>query len=430
MKEAYKKMLRDWRRDLHRYPESGWTTYRTSILIAQTLDEAGYEVWIGEEIISWEDAVDPPTLEEVEACRRRCRQELPDKLWESWQKRMGRLGGVVGRFDSHRPGLRVAFRWDMDALQISESQDADHVPVKEGFVSRHPGCFHGCGHDGHTAVGIVTAIRLLEQAAQMHGQLLVIFQPAEEGVRGAKSYCRNWKFGSMDRLICSHIGFTAPDCLVAGAGGFLATSKLDAEFFGKAAHAGLCPERGKNALLAAAAAMVSLEEMKRNAGRQVRLNVGVLQGGEARNTIPAYCRMQLETRGADENQNVGIRKKAEEILKHCADSYGVRLQIREKGASVDAVSSEAFSKQIQNLAESMGIYKTCLLHQQFGASDDGAIFMDMVQKNGGEAAYLLFGSCLAGRHHEIDFDFDESVLDKSCEICVRIGHMLLDQKGT
>ena len=429
VKEEYKKMLRNWRRDLHRYPETGWTTYRTSILIAQALQEAGYEVWIGEEIIPWEAAVDAPSQEEIETCRRRCREELPWELWERWQKRMGRLGGVVARFDSHRPGLRVACRWDMDALQIPESRDGEHVPEKEGFVSVHPGCFHGCGHDGHAAVGVVTALRLLEHAEWMQGQLLVIFQPAEEGVRGAESYCQNWKFGTIDRLICGHIGFTDADCLVAGAGGFLATSKLDAEFFGVSAHAGLCPERGRNALLAAAASVVSMEQMKMKTEKQVRLNVGVLQGGETRNTIPAYCRMQLETRGKNREQNDEIRKAAEDILKNCAASYGVRVQITKKGASTDAVSSDGFSIQIRDLVRFMRIYETCLLHQKFGASDDGAVFMNMVQKSGGEAAYLLFGSPLAGRHHENNFDFDESVLDKSCEIYVQICRMLLDQNG-
>ena len=304
-------------------------------------------------------------------------QRNPWELWERWQKRMGRLGGVVARFDSHRPGLRVACRWDMDALQIPESRDGEHVPEKEGFVSVHPGCFHGCGHDGHAAVGVVTALRLLEHAEWMQGQLLVIFQPAEEGVRGAESYCQNWKFGTIDRLICEISHLQMQTAWWQALEDFSATSKLDAEFFGVSAHAGLCPERGRNALLAAAAEPVgSMEQMKMKTEKQVRLNVGVLQGGETRNTIPAYCRMQLETRGKNREQNDEIRKAAEDILKTTVPHPWVRVQITKKGASTDAVSSDGFSIQIRDLVRFMRIYETCLLHQKFGASDDGACFYE------------------------------------------------------
>ncbi len=443
-KESMRALVREYRRDFHRYPEEGWLTFRTSILAAEELEKAGYTVYIGEEIVPASRVIDPPEEEQARAARERCRRELEssasterrmtdlsggveydDKeqaadLWDKWEARMGSLGGVVAIYDSGMPGPTLACRFDMDALQITESGAKERLPVREDFVSRHDGCFHGCGHDGHTAAGLVTALRLAEERDSLCGKLIMIFQPAEEGVRGAKSYCANWRFGAVDIFLSGHIGFTESVTFVAGADQFLATSEIDGEFIGRSAHAAAAPERGRNALAALAEAIVRMQEIPKPEEGTVRLNVGVVRAGEARNTIPAHACFQMETRGSSDVLSLYMREEAEKIIDACAKKYDVecRLRVRDGGDCGD--SSEELSRRILRIAEETGLYERCTLHQMFGASDDATTFMRMVQESGGQAAYMLFGCPVNGRHHESGFDFDEEVLEKSCEIWFRV----------
>ncbi len=426
-----RQMLKEMRRDFHRYPEDGWRTYRTSILVAEELERAGYTVCIGEEILPAAQAIGPPSRESAQEGLARCREELrglavSEELWEKWSLRMGDLGGVIAIYDSGCPGPTLACRFDMDALQIKESESEERLPVREAFSSCHDGCFHGCGHDGHTAVGLVTALRIMEEKESLCGKLIFLFQPAEEGVTGAKSYCAGWRFGPIDAFLSGHIGFTEPDTFVAGAEQFLATSEIDGEFIGKGAHAAT-PERGKNALLALAEAVVRMQEIPEPEQGTVRLNVGVMQGGEARNAIPAHASFRMETRGSADQLNAYMRDEAERILYESAEKYDVecRLEIRNGGEA--GGSSEKLSERIRQIAEETGLYEHCVLHQVFGASDDAVSFMRMTQEAGGQAAYMLFGCPVNGRHHESRFDFDEEVLEKSCEIWTRVIRDLLEE---
>lgn len=424
------------RREVHRFPEPGWLTFRTTALAAELLEQLGLVVHVGEEIIAREQVIDAPDEAQIAAQHQLCRSFLAgnggaevdagipsekqnEKLcqYDKWKHRMGGLGGIVAIYDSHIPGQTVAYRFDMDSLELAESDACEHLPQKEGFASQCEGRFHACGHDGHVSMGLCLAKMLMEQKSAVKGKLMFIFQPAEEGVRGAKSYCKHWKYGKIDKLFCCHIGFAPEGTLVAGANGFLATTKLDVEFFGKSAHAGLCPERGRNALLAAADAMVQMQKIKPCAQKKItRLNVGSLQGGEARNTIPAHAVMKLETRGSDTELNQYMRTCAEDIIRQCADKYGVTYAISQKGESDSADSSEILSREILRIAETTNAFEQYVLHQDFGASDDGAVFMNMVKEGGGAAAYLLFGTAVAGKHHEREFDFDEEVMVKGCKV--------------
>lgn len=414
------------RRELHRFPEVGWLTMRTTVLVAELLEQIGYQVTVGEEILPRKEAVDAPEQIQSEHQWKRCKSRLPDKWYEKWKTWVGNLGGVIASYDSGVPGETIAYRFDMDALPLQESQEPDHVPMQKGFASCLPGKFHGCGHDGHTAIGLCVARLFMEHRKMLKGKLIFIFQPAEEGVRGAKSYCTHWQFGKIDKLFCCHIGFAPEDTFVAGAGGFLATTKLDVEFTGKAAHAGLCPERGRNALLAAADAMLRMQEIPKPEGKTVRLNAGTLQGGQARNIIAAHAKMQMETRGEDTEINQYMCQQAKKILAASAEKYGVTYTVTEKGESDSADSSEEMSRHIMRVAQKQGNFSDYLLHKNFGASDDGAEFMHMVQQNGGEAAYVLLGTKQVGHHHEAKFDFSEDVLRKGSEVLFAAGMKYMD----
>ena len=115
---------------------------------------------------------------------------------------------------------------------------------------------HACGHDGHTAIGLGVATVLAEMKDQLRGTIKLFFQPAEEGVRGARAMVEAGVCDDVDFLLGAHLGFQAREVgtIITGGAGFLATSKMDAIFTGVPSHAGAAPEAGRNALLASATA--------------------------------------------------------------------------------------------------------------------------------------------------------------------------------
>ena len=138
---------------------------------------------------------------------------------------------------------------------------------------------HACGHDGHTAIGLAVAERLANPAAGWSGTLKLIFQPAEEGGRGAKPMVAAGVVDDVDYLFAGHLGCNLPSGkLAARATGFLFSRKIDVVFLGRAAHAAMGPHEGRNALLAAAAAALGLHGIARHAQEQTHVNVGKLVG--------------------------------------------------------------------------------------------------------------------------------------------------------
>ena len=363
-------------------------------------------------------------------------QGISEEKVAAWMARMDHCTGIVAILDTKRDGKTKAFRFDMDALTVTESMDADRAPVKEQFVSQYPSVSHACGHDGHMALGLTFAEYVAEQCgkkkqtiesvlnqeaerkiqnkipAEVCGRYMFIFQPAEEGVRGAFAFRHQWNFGKIDEMYCCHIGFAPDDTFVAGAKGFLATSKFDVTFTGKSAHAGLAPERGRNALLAAAKAAMDMQAFPRPEIGITRLNVGKLEAGEARNTIPAHAKMIVETRGETGELNTYMKEQALSCIERAAKEYGVTYEVQFQGESVSAASDEALSQKVLAVAKQNGCFSDYMLTKDFGASDDGAVFMDLVEQQGGKAVYMLLGTKIRGLHHESVFDFDESVLDK------------------
>lgn len=399
----------------HRYPEPGWLTFFATLFLAEHLEQAGYEVYVGREILGTEKLMDAPKEEEIRRFERAALERCPE-FAEKWLLRMQDETGVVAILDTKRAGWTRAYRFDMDALFVKESEDGQRLPNREHFCSENGGISHACGHDGHMAIGLALAEKIAFEKESLNGKYIFVFQPAEEGVRGAFAFCHQWRFGRIDRLICCHIGFAPENTFVAGAKGFLATTKFDVEFFGKSAHAGLAPERGKNALLAAAEAVVRMQEIRCPMPGVTRLNVGQFQAGESRNTIPAHAWIQVETRGENGALDTYMKEATLACIREACEHYQARFEVIWQGASVSASSDPVFAQEILECAERTGGFDRYLLTLDFGASDDGAVFMDMVQKQGGQAAYLLFGTKTRGLHHEAVFDFDESVLEKAWKV--------------
>ena len=108
-------------------------------------------------------------------------------------------------------------------------------------------------------------------------------------------------FDDVDLFVATHLkSDDEKGNVLTGSDGYLASTKLDATFSGVGAHAGGDPERGKNALLAAASATLNLHAIPRHSAGASRINVGTFHAGEGRNVVPRAASLRLETRGEDE----------------------------------------------------------------------------------------------------------------------------------
>ncbi len=409
-----------WRRELHRYPEAAWTEYRTTAYLANELARMGYELLVGGERLSADDRLGLPddaalAAHELRAAKAGVEAALLHRM------RGGRTG-LCAVLRTKKPGRTVCLRFDIDANDLTESADESHRPAREGFVSRHRGVMHACGHDGHMAVGLAAAALLMQAKDDLSGTVKLLFQPAEEGVRGAKAVAAGSLLADVDLLLGFHLGFRLNKSgqLACGCGGFLATTKFNAAFEGQPAHAGAAPEEGRNALLAAATAAVQLHALPRTGRGASRINVGTLRAGESRNTIAAHAQLAAEVRGETNEINALMMTNAMRVVKSSADLHDTAVTIDVVGEAACADSSPVLAERIGETAKRLRMFTDIRPTIDFGASEDFSLLMNRVQAQGGEAAYFLLGTQLASGHHTDRFDFDESVLPSGAALLTAV----------
>lgn len=398
------------RRDFHKHPESGWIEYRTSSIIADLLSTYGYQVYVGENVCKSESRMGVPDKKSLEKHYSRA---LADGAKRKWLEKMENgHTGVVGVLKSEMPGPVIALRFDIDSLNLKESDEKTHIPTNEGFSSIYDDMMHACGHDGHAAIGLGVAKQLMEQKENLIGEIRLLFQPAEEGCRGAKSMVDNGWLNGVDYFFSGHIAFQSFQIgeIVAAVGGFLATTKLDVVYSGKASHAGDKPETGKNALLAAAAASLHLHAIPRHSSGKTRINVGKLEAGRGRNIIPDQATMMIETRGETTEINEYMKQETIRIIENSAKIYDVNCKWSIVGEAPGAQSDQELMEQLSKKIKMVDGVKSIIISKDLNASEDVVYMMNKVQAQGGKASYLLFGSPLTAGHHETNFDFDERVL--------------------
>jgi len=399
------------RRDFHRYPEMGWTEMRTASRIARRLEELGFQVLSGKDVCDEESRMGVPDDATLARHYEQAKAEGADPVYLE-RMREG-FTGVIGILRGAAEGPVVAMRFDIDALGVEETDCEIHLPAKEGFSSLHPGVMHACGHDGHAVIGLGTAEMLSRHRTEIRGTVKLIFQPAEEGVRGARSIVEAGHLDDVDILLGSHIvGRPAGEVydIIPGSGGSLATTKLDAVFTGKAAHAGGSPEKGVNAMLAMASAILNLQAIPRHSGGATRINVGYASAGTGRNVIPDRALLQLELRGETTELNDYMEAYACRILSAAADMHGCGLEVRMVGAAPSLESSPELMEALHRIAPACGLTPSSFRRVRAWGSEDFSYMMNRVQERGGQATFLRLAAPGAGSAHSTDFDFDERVL--------------------
>ncbi len=409
------------RRDLHKHPEAAWTEFRTASLVIKRMTELGYAVTMGKDAVSVKDIMGAPSAASLKEHQARAVAQGADPALVA---RMD--GGLTGLWADMAcgggPGPRFALRFDLDSNDAVECADASHRPAKEGFASVNKGAMHACGHDGHVAIALAVAEILAGMKNELKGSIRIIFQPAEEGVRGAGPMVEAGCVKDVDLIVGTHIGFQAAKKgdLVCGARGFLATTKWDVRITGKSAHAGAAPQEGKNALLAACAATTNLHAIARNGEGVTRITVGKLEGGQGRNVIPPNAFMALETRGETSALDDYMTTEARRIIQAAVDMWGCTHEISVMGGTKSGASSDAMVSRVRKVAESMPVFTNIMDIKDFGASEDYSHMMTVVQENGGEGTYIQVGTDKTAGHHNDRFDFDESDLMPAAELLVRL----------
>ena len=415
MAEEQRDELIQLRRDFHRYPEASWLEMRTSAKIAEYLTELGMEVLTGKDVCREEARIGVPDPDILERHFSQVKEQGAPARFLTEELEQG-YTGVVGILRCGE-GPTVALRFDIDALPMEEAEDLEHRPFREGFSSQNPGMMHACGHDCHAAIGLGTARILSELRDQLHGTVKFLFQPGEEGTKGAYAMVENGHLDGVDYFAGTHV---APDDkeddgdITPGTYGSLATCKYNVFFHGQAAHAGGFPEEGKNAVLAAAHAAVGLSGIARHSQGISRVNVGVIRGGSNSNVVADEAMISMEVRGETDEINQYMDRRAKEICQAAAMMEECSCEMRLMGRAPSQVSSPELIDRISNLVRNhLPQYRVSSNpNAKNWGSEDIGFMMNRVQEQGGQAVYMRTMTKMASPQHTVRFDVDEDVLVK------------------
>lgn len=398
--------LVQWRREFHQYPEIGWSEFLTTAKIVEELRSLNLEVKVGPQVINSEYAFgrQQKVVDKGLAVARK------HQVNEALLAEMQELTGCVAIFDSGKAGPTIALRFDIDCVGVTESTQDTHRPKSDNFSSCHPGEMHACGHDGHIAIGLAVAHWLTANKANLSGKVKLLFQPAEEGVRGARAMAESGIVDDVDYFLGAHLGFIANSGeIVINPTHFLCTTKLDFRFKGAPSHAGAEPELGRNALAGACHATTQMLGISRHGKGMSRINIGVLNAGEGRNVTPSYAQMQIEVRGENEEINRFMSENAIRMAEGSAHSFQLEMESEVMGEAVDLTNDQELIDTLTNVVK-QHTELTAVATRPFGGSEDATILAKRVQRHGGKSLYFVVGADRTAGHHQANFDFDEKQL--------------------
>jgi hippurate hydrolase len=360
-----------WRRHFHKHPELGFEEVETSAFVADRLRAWGIETHSG-------------------------------------------LGGtgVVGVIRGERAGPNdggpsIGLRADMDALPIAEQGHAAYRSIR-------PGLMHACGHDGHTAM-LLGAARVLAERRDFAGTVNLIFQPAEEGLGGARTMIAD---GLFDRFPCDtvfalhnapplRLGTAAVHSGPACAG----AARFGIEVRGHGGHAAT-PHLTASPVSAAAALVALIEAIparRVQASRMAVMTVASINGGEAFNVVPDSVTLTGTARAFDAPTMQALETELRRCCAGIDAAHGVTCDVR----------FEILFPPTVNHAGEAGI-AAAALSEILGT---GAVIRDMAPVTGSEdfaymlerlpGAYVLLGTNIADDTpmlHSPDYDFEDRLL--------------------
>lgn len=232
--------------------------------------------------------------------------------------------GVVATLAGHKTGKHIALRADMDALPIKEQSNVDYCSLYDGKM-------HACGHDGHMAALLGTALWLKQNESKLEGPVSLIFQPAEEGGHGAKKMIEDGALDGIDMIFGWHnwpaMPFGTAVCpdgpVMSGNGSF------HIEIEGLGGHASQ-PEACQDPVLAASAITLNLQQIvSRRLPPQAAVVVSVtrLHADSDVTIIPQTVHMSGGIRLSDPKWRPVVNQLITQIAQDTASAYGVRAEV-------------------------------------------------------------------------------------------------------
>ena len=309
-------------------------------------------------------------------------------------------------FDLGHPET-VAIRTDMDALPVREATGAP-------FASEHPGCMHACGHDGHMAMALATAVWVDRVVAgeepdvrpeDLPRNVLVVFQPAEETTGGAKRVCESGVFEAhrAQRIFGFHLWPDLPEGVIASRPGALLarSSETTAVFHGRASHIAKFRE-GRDALGAAARFVVGSKWLSNRLAQDEPMTVrfGHLEAGTVRNAVAAEARAEGSLRVFSDAMFARAQDELRALARTAADEEGVSFELHFSEGYPPVVNDaglfEAVSRALPELAP---------VDEPLLIAEDFSFYQRTLP-----GVFLLLGTGTGIPLHAENFDFDERVL--------------------
>ena len=358
------------RRDLHANPEIGFQEVRTSGIVAGALEALGVEVHRG----------------------------------------VGKTG-VVGviRGQRHDSGLSIGLRADMDALPIKEEGDV-------AYCSTVPGLMHACGHDGHTTVLLGTA-KYLMQNRDFNGTAVLIFQPAEEGLGGAKAMVDD---GLFERFPCDSIyALHNWPALPAGTIGInpgpmmAASDRWEVTVEGRGGH-GAHPYQTIDPIVVAAHIVTALQTIVSRNVHPVEsavISLGHIQAGSptAPSVIPSRAHLVGTVRTFSDTVQKLVESRMRALIASVAEAFGATAELKYHRSYPATINSAQQANFLVDVATDLFGAENVVrdLIPSMGSED----FSYMLQKRPGAYFRLGQGGAEQGRFlHNAKFDFNDEVI--------------------
>ena len=400
------------RRHFHKYAEPAWMEFLTTVKIIEELKNYNLDLYYGKEIY-FNKRMGLPEKSILDSYK----NSISISDIEKKEEILDSYTGLIAVLDTKKIGPNIGFRFDIDANELCESNSLGHLPNILNFSSKNSFAMHACGHDAHMSIGIELAKILASNIKKLKGKIIFIFQPAEEGVRGAYSLMNNPIIDKLDYLAGMHIGMDVKSGEIGvGSHGFLATKKIDIIFKGKASHAGASPEKGHNALLAASSAVLNFNSLAQHSMGEARINVGKLNAGSGRNIIANKAKIEMEIRGENDHIISYLYDGVNRIVEGSAISYDCSYEIEIKGQAPSLISyDEEFIKNLRNYYKEKS-YK--LVDANLKGSEDIAYLLNEVRKAGGKTVHFILGSNLKDSHHSEEFDINEKDMLRGVDLMV------------
>jgi amidohydrolase len=238
--------------------------------------------------------------------------------------------GVVGIL-KNGAGPTLLIRTDLDALPVTEDTK---LPYASKVRSKNPagqdvGVMHACGHDIHMTTMIGVARNMVALKSQWHGTLMLIGQPSEETIDGAKAMMADHlyeRFGRPDLAIALHdSNFAAGKVSVVSGPALASSTSIDVVMRGVGSH-GAAPEAGKDPVVMAAEFVVELQTVVSRSvppSQPAVVTVGDIHGGTKRNIIPDEVKMELTARCYSEEVRQIIIEGVKRTARGAAIAAGV-----------------------------------------------------------------------------------------------------------